>query len=146
MSNFWMCEASLWFSLVAHHPSLVAHRPFTLPGFYVKCVLFSLKAFLCWYYLVLVVQLSSRLFVEPWSHVFVFLASASKTKYWIDLFRATGFTGIKLWRVERVIILFCYFNCNLIIYIFVFTSFVTFIILILSLSFYHSNIRLYNKL
>ena len=37
-----------------------------------------------------------------------------------------------LWRVERVIILFCYFNCNSIIYIFVFISFVTFIILILS--------------
>ena len=51
-----------------------------------------------------------------------------------------------LWRAERVIILFCYFNCNSIIYIFVFISFVTFIILILSLSFYHSNIRLYNKL
>ena len=49
-----------------------------------------------------------------------------------------------LWRVERVIILFCYFNCNSIIYIFVFTSFVTFIILILSLSFYHSNIRVYS--
>ena len=52
----------------------------------------------------------------------------------------------RLWRVERVIILFCYFNCNSIIYIFAFISFVTFIILILSLSFYHSNIRLYNKL
>ena len=51
-----------------------------------------------------------------------------------------------LWRVERVIILFCYFNCNSIIYIFVFISFVTFIILILSLSVYHSNIRLYNRL
>ena len=54
--------------------------------------------------------------------------------------------GWYLWRVERVIILFCYFNCNSIIYIFVFISFVTFIILILSLSFYHSNIRLYNIL
>ena len=52
---------------------------------------------------------------------------------------------IDLWRVKRVIILFCYFICNSIIYIFVFISFVTFIILILSLSFYHSNIRLYNK-
>ena len=51
-----------------------------------------------------------------------------------------------LWRVERVIILFCYFNSNSIIYIFVILVFVTFIILILSLSFYHSNIRLYNKL
>ena len=56
------------------------------------------------------------------------------------------YKGHDLWRVERVIILCCYFNCNSIIYIFVFTSFVTFIILILSLSFYHSNIRLYNKL
>ena len=46
-----------------------------------------------------------------------------------------------VWRVERVINLFCYFNCNSIIYIFVFISFVTFIILILSLSFYHSNIK-----
>ena len=54
--------------------------------------------------------------------------------------------SVYLWRVERVIILFCYFNCNSIIYIFIFISFVTFIILILSLSFYHSNIRLYNKL
>ena len=54
--------------------------------------------------------------------------------------------GRKVWRVERVIILFCYFNCNSIIYIFVFISFVTFIILILSVSFYDSNIRLYNKL
>ena len=51
-----------------------------------------------------------------------------------------------IWRVERVIILFCYFNCNSIIYIFVYISFVTFIILTLSLSFYHSNIRLYNIL
>ena len=47
---------------------------------------------------------------------------------------------------RKVIILFCYLNCNSIIYIFVFISSVTFIILILSLSFYHSNIRLYNKL
>ena len=31
-----------------------------------------------------------------------------------------------VWRVERVIILFGYFNCNSIIYIFVFISFVTF--------------------
>ena len=52
----------------------------------------------------------------------------------------------RLWRVKRVIILFCYFNCNSIIYIFVLLVFVTFIILILPLSFYHSNIRLYNKL
>ena len=51
-----------------------------------------------------------------------------------------------IWRVERVIILFCYFNCSSIIYISVFISFVAFIILILCLSFYHSNIRLYNKL
>ena len=51
-----------------------------------------------------------------------------------------------LWRVEKVIILFCYFNCNSIIYIFVLLVFVTFIILFLFLSFYHSNIRLYNKL
>ena len=50
----------------------------------------------------------------------------------------------KLWRVERVIILFCYFNCNSSIYIYVFIIFVTFIIIILSLPFYHSNIRLYN--
>ena len=47
---------------------------------------------------------------------------------------------------RKVIILFYYLNCNSIIYIFVFISSVTFIILILSLSFYHSNIRLYNKL
>ena len=39
----------------------------------------------------------------------------------------------------------CYFNCSSIIYIFVFIRFVTFIISILSLSFYHSNIRLYNN-
>ena len=52
--------------------------------------------------------------------------------------------GTDLWRVKRVIILFCYFNCNSSIYIFVVISFVTFIILILSLSFYHSNIRLDN--
>ena len=41
--------------------------------------------------------------------------------------------GIAIWRVERVIILFCYFNCNSSIYILVFNKFVTFTILILSL-------------
>ena len=37
-----------------------------------------------------------------------------------------------LWRVERVIILFCYSICNSSIYILVFNIFVTFTILILS--------------
>ena len=41
-----------------------------------------------------------------------------------------------LWRVERVIILFCYFNCNsciyILVFVFVFVFFVTFTIFILS--------------
>ena len=37
-----------------------------------------------------------------------------------------------VWRVERVIILFCYFICNSSIYILVFDIFVSFTILILS--------------
>ena len=68
------------------------------------------------------------------------------TVIWLICLLQERSSDILIWRVERVIILFCYFNCNSIIYIFVFISFVTFIILILSLSFYHSNIRLYNKL
>ena len=69
-----------------------------------------------------------------------------KSVYTVTLQCMFGPQNISLWRVERVIILFCYFNCSSIIYIFAFISFVTFIILILSLLFYHSNIRLYNKL
>ena len=38
----------------------------------------------------------------------------------------------RIWRVERVIILFYYFICNSSIYILVFNIFVTFTILILS--------------
>ena len=42
------------------------------------------------------------------------------------------FSGIIVWRVERVIILFCYFSCkSKSIYILVFNIFVTFTTLIL---------------
>ena len=50
--------------------------------------------------------------------------------------------GRLLWRVERVIILVCYLNCNSSIYIFVFIIFVTCSILNSSFSFYYSNVRL----
>ena len=52
------------------------------------------------------------------------------------------YRGVHLWRVERVIVLFCYSIGNSSIYILVFNIFVTFTILILSFLFYHCNIRL----
>ena len=44
-----------------------------------------------------------------------------------------------LWRVERVIILFCYFNCNSSIYILVFFFFFFVCVLLLLFLFYLSN-------
>ena len=44
-----------------------------------------------------------------------------------------------IWRVERVIILFCYFNCNSSIYLFIGIHFFFFFLLLLLFLFYLSN-------